>query len=378
MKRTLLIILISILLSTICAVLATLYVLKLYSTDFNNVVFNRDQQAVAITNPIVNTDVFPDFTYAAEHSVDGVVFVRVLKVDRSRRAVNIFDQLFGYSSPNNGSRESMSSGSGVIISNDGYVVTNNHVVADATEIEVVLTNNRTFKAKLIGADPATDIALLKVDGDNLPYLSFANSDSLRLGEWVLAIGSPYNLKSTITAGIVSAKGRSLPDMSGRFKIESFIQTDAAVNPGNSGGALVNKDGEVVGINTAIASQTGSFSGYSFAVPSSIVIKVVGDLKEFGAVQRAVLGISMVEMTDKLADYAGVTKDFRGAFIADILPNGAAYIAGLRVNDVIVAVDGYPVRNPSEVQERINAYRPNDSVVVSIIRNGTSMEFPVKL
>ena len=254
-----------------------------------------------------------------------MVFVKVLKVDRSR-PVSIFEHLFGYNDQGSRGRESMSSGSGVIISPDGYIVTNNHVVANATDIEVTLTNNKSYRAKLVGADPATDIALLEIDGKDLPYLHFADSDSLRLGEWVLAIGSPYNLRSTVTAGIVSAKGRSLPDMSGRFKIESFIQTDAAVNPGNSGGALVNKDGNVVGINTAIASQTGAFSGYSFAVPTSIVKKVVADIKEFGAVQRAVLGISMVELTDRLADFAGVTKDYRGAYIAEIDPNGAAYTA----------------------------------------------------
>ena len=194
----------------------------------------------------------------------------------------------------------------------------------------------------------------------------------------MAIGNAYNLRSTVTAGIVSAKGRSLPDMSGRFKIESFIQTDAAVNPGNSGGALVNKNGDLVGINTAIASQTGAFTGYSFAVPSSIVVKVVDDIKEFGKVQRVVLGISMVELTDRLAEQVGSKSDYRGAFIAEISQNGAAYNSGIRVNDVIVAVGGFPVKNPSEVQERVNAYRPNDNVVITVFRNGAPMEFTVNL
>ena len=380
MKRILPIILISILLSVVSAVCTTLYVIKLNDNNFENLFsYGSDNGVYEQKKEFVRYDaLYPDFTSAVEKSIDAVVYVRVLKIDRNNRPANIFEQLFGFEQPNQRGRESMSSGSGVIISDDGYIVTNNHVVANGTEIEVTLTNNKAYKAKIVGADPATDIALLKIDGDNLPILKFASSDSLKLGEWVLAIGSPYNLRSTVTAGIVSAKGRSLPDMSGRFKIESFIQTDAAVNPGNSGGALVNRNGDLVGINTAIASQTGAFTGYSFAVPSSIVVKVVDDIKEFGKVQRVVLGISMVELTDRLAEQVGIKSDYRGAFIAEISQNGAAYNSGIRVNDVIVAVGGFPVKNPSEVQERVNADRPNDNVVITVFRNEAPMEFTLNL
>ena len=248
----------------------------------------------------LSLDDYPDFTYAAESAVDAVVYVKVVSRETTRAVPDIFDFFFGYGGTPQ-ERERVGSGSGVIIREDGYIVTNNHVIEGATEIEVTLTNNKTFKAELIGTDPATDVALIKVDAQGLPTIPFGDSDKLRLGEWVLAIGSPYNLRSTVTAGIVSAKGRSIPDSSKEFKIESFIQTDAAVNPGNSGGALVDKAGNLVGINTAIVSQTGAYAGYSFAVPVNIVKKIVSDLIDFGSVRRAMLGVTMSPVTQEIAD-----------------------------------------------------------------------------
>ena len=227
-------------------------------------------------------DNWPDFTYAAETAVDAVVYVKVTSTATSQTPQSILEYFFGYGTPQQ--REKVGSGSGVIIREDGYIVTNNHVIDGATKIQVTLNTNHTYDAVLVGTDPATDVALLKIDATGLPYIPFGDSDKLRLGEWVIAIGSPYDLRSTITAGIVSAKGRSMPNYSGEFKIESFIQTDAAVNPGNSGGALVDKNGNLVGINTAIISQTGSYAGYSFAVPSNIVKKIVTDLMDFGSVK----------------------------------------------------------------------------------------------
>ena len=242
----------------------------------------------------LSNDNWPDFTYAAESAVDAVVYVKVVAETPGQQQApsSIFDFFFGYPGAAPQPREKVGSGSGVIIREDGYIVTNNHVIDGATKIEVTLNNNQTYPAVLVGTDPATDVALIKVEADGLPVIPFGDSDKLRLGEWVIAIGSPYDLRSTITAGIVSAKGRSMPNYSGEYKIESFIQTDAAVNPGNSGGALVDKAGNLVGINTAIISQTGSYAGYSFAVPSNMVKKIAYDLMDFGSVKRAVLGIVM--------------------------------------------------------------------------------------
>lgn len=373
MKKNLLFLTLSVVLSTLCAVLVTRsdmtkspYVYASgESTPYQRVVLNRDQ--------------FPDFTFAAENSVNAVVHVKVQKKERMREP-NFLDYFFGYGAPYGGGmpQERVSSGSGVIISPNGYIVTNNHVVEGGSEYVVTMTNNKSFQAKLVGADPVTDIALLKVEAEQLPVLRFGNSDSLRLGEWVLAIGSPYNLRSTITAGIVSAKGRSLPDMSGEFKIESFIQTDAAVNPGNSGGALVNTSGELVGINTAIASSTGSFTGYSFAVPSTIVQKVVADIMTYGTVQRGRLGIAMQELTEELAASAGMKESFSGVYIASVERDGAAYKAGVREGDVLVALNRVPVKSPSDVQEKVNAYKPDDQVLVSVVREGKNMDFNVVL
>ena len=311
---------------------------------------------------------YPDFTYAAESAVDAVVYVKVVAKDVVTGIPgSIFDFFFGYGATPQ-EREKVGSGSGVIIRPDGYIVTNNHVVEGATEIQVTLNNNKTFDARLIGTDPATDVAIIKIDAEGLPVIPFGNSDELRLGEWVLAIGSPYDLRSTITAGIVSAKGRSMPNYDGEFKIESFIQTDAAVNPGNSGGALVDKKGNLVGVNTAIISQTGSYTGYSFAIPSNMVKKVAEDLIDFGSVKRAVLGVTMTPITDKIVKELKLSS-FDGVYITEVLKGSAADQAGIRKGDVLIAVDSVNVRNAAAVQEAVNSYRPGDEAELTIIRDG---------
>ena len=326
---------------------------------------------------LAETD-YPDFTYAAESAVEAVVYVEVT-VQSQSRSIDPFEFFFGFG---NGygfgqPREQRGSGSGVIIRPDGYIVTNNHVIANATKVSVTLNDNRQYDATVVGADPATDVAIIKVDATGLPTIPMGNSDNLRLGEWVLAIGSPLGaqLRSTITAGIVSAKGRSMPDGSGEFKIESFIQTDAAVNPGNSGGALVNKKGELVGINTAIVSQTGAYSGYSFAVPVNIVKRVAQDLMDFGSVKRAVLGIRMGNVDKKFADEMKLSS-VSGVYINEVLKGGAADKAGLKKNDVIVAIDGQKVTDGASVQAKVNGYHPGDKATITYIRDGKTQEAQV--
>ncbi len=265
----------------------------------------------------------------------------------------------------------MGSGSGVIIASNGYIVTNNHVIDKADKIEVVMDDKRKLSATLVGTDPTTDIALIKVDADKLPTLRYGNSDDLQVGEWVLAVGNPMNLTSTVTAGIVSAKGRNiniLRTSANDMSIESFIQTDAAVNPGNSGGALVNLNGDLVGINTAIASQTGSFAGYSFAVPSAIVSKVVDDLLKYGEVQRALLGASIREIDAAFAEEQKLTS-LSGVYINEVTENSGAKEAGLRGGDVITAINGVKVGKSSQLLEQIARYRPGDKVKVTYVRNG---------
>ena len=315
-------------------------------------------------------DNWPDFTYAAESAVDAVVYVKVTSTQTMQQAPSsIFDYFFGF--PQGGApqqREKVGSGSGVIIREDGYIVTNNHVIDGATKIEVTLNNNQTYPATLVGTDPATDIALLKVDAKGLPVIPFGDSDKLRLGEWVIAIGSPYDLRSTITAGIVSAKGRSMPNYSGEFKIESFIQTDAAVNPGNSGGALVDKAGNLVGINTAIYSQTGSYAGYSFAVPVNIVKKIAYDLMDFGSVKRAVLGITMQQIDDKIADELKLSSR-NGVYIVEVSKSSAADEAGIKAGDILLAIDSIKVNTSPAVQEAVSRYSPGDKAVITVLRDG---------
>ena len=322
-------------------------------------------------------DNWPDFTYAAESAVDAVVYVKVTSTQTMQQTPNsIFDFFFGL--PQQGSpqqRERVGSGSGVIIRKDGYIVTNNHVIDGATKIEVTLNNNQKYPATLVGTDPATDIALLKIEADGLPVVPFGDSDKLRLGEWVIAIGSPYDLRSTITAGIVSAKGRSMPNYTGEFKIESFIQTDAAVNPGNSGGALVDKAGNLVGINTAIVSQTGSYTGYSFAVPVNIVKKIVYDLMDYGSVKRAVLGITMQEIDDKIAEELKLSSR-KGVYIVEVSKSGAADKAGIKSGDVLIAIDSVQLTNAASVQEAVSRFSPGDEAVVTVIRDGKEKKLDV--
>ena len=319
---------------------------------------------------------WPDFTYAAESAVDAVVYVKTTATHAQPQTPNsIFDYFFGFPQSAPQQREKVGSGSGVIIREDGYIVTNNHVIEGADKIEVTLNNNETYPATLVGTDPATDIALLKIDATALPIIPFGDSDKLRLGEWVIAIGSPYDLRSTITAGIVSAKGRAMPNYSGEYKIESFIQTDAAVNPGNSGGALVDRAGNLVGINTAIYSRTGSYSGYSFAVPVNIVKKIAYDLMDFGSVQRAVLGISMGPITDKIAEDLKLSSR-NGVYISEVSVSGAADKAGIKAGDILTAIDSTQIRSTAGVQETVSRYSPGDKAVLTVIRDGKEMKFEV--
>ncbi|MCF0176306.1 MAG: Do family serine endopeptidase [Bacteroidales bacterium] len=323
-------------------------------------------------------DDYPDFTYAAENSVDAVVYVKVTVQGQSHSgSQDIFDFFFGL--PGGRSQkpqERTGSGSGVIITPDGYIVTNNHVVGDATKIEVTLNSNQTYEATLVGTDPATDVAIIKIDAHNLPTIPFGDSDQLRLGEWVIAIGSPYDLRSTITAGIVSAKGRSMPNYSGEFKIESFIQTDAAVNPGNSGGALVNKAGKLVGINTAIISQTGQYAGYSFAVPSNIVKKIAYDLIDYGSVKRAMLGITMRPIDEEIAKEMKLS-DRKGVYVHEVSAGGAADKAGIKQGDIILSIDGTATDTPSAVQASVNSYHPGDKADITLLRDGEKQTVTVK-
>lgn len=338
---------------------------------------------------------YPDLTYAAENAVKAVVNIeavqRVEMPSRGQFGYDPFLEFFGIpqgygrrgqSEPQY--QERKAGGSGVIISEDGYIVTNNHVVDGATKLRVKLNDGRTYDAELIGKDSATDIALLKIDEKGLPTLPFGSSDALRLGEWVLAIGSPYNLQSTITAGIVSAKARSLGALSNDpedFSIESFIQTDAAVNPGNSGGALVNTRGELVGINTLIQSQTGSYIGYSFAVPEAIVKKVVVDLKQYGVVQRALLGIGFNVIDQNFIDLRGEEtgiKEIGGIYVGSVEEGGAASEAGIRKGDILTHIDGIAINDEATLRERIARHSPNDKVKISAKREGKVKLFEVTL
>ena len=333
---------------------------------------------------------YPDLTYAAENAVKAVVNIEAIQqveMPQRRGGYDPFLEFFGIPQDYGRGdgrpqyREQRAGGSGVIISEDGYIVTNNHVVDGASKLKVKLNDGRSFDAKLIGKDSATDLALLKVEAEGLPTLAFGSSDALRLGEWVLAIGSPFDLQSTITAGIVSAKARQLGVIPNDFRIEAFIQTDAAVNPGNSGGALVNTHGELVGINTLIKSQTGSYVGYSFAIPESIVKKVVMDLKEFGVVQRALLGIQFRVVDQDFLDEEGKElgiKELGGAYVAGVIEGGSASEAGIRKGDIILDIDGVKVTDPSTLQEQVAKRRPNDTVKLSVKRDGKVKQFDVTL
>jgi len=316
-----------------------------------------------------------DFTYAAEMTVHAVVHVRTKSMVGPEASNPIWEYFYGdrYSKP----REVAGYGSGVIISADGYIITNNHVIEDAENVEVKLNDNRTFQAEIVGRDPSTDIALLKVKASGLPFVKYGDSDQLRLGEWVLAVGNPFNLTSTVTAGIVSAKGRSLGILENDMRIESFIQTDAALNMGNSGGALVNTKGLLIGITSAIYTPSGAYAGYSFAIPVTIVKKVVEDLKQFGEVQRAIIGVNIMEVTPEDAEKFKLS-EVKGARITNVIANGSAEAAGLKEDDIIIKVDGISVATPSELQEQVGKHRPGDKANITYIRNGKEVTVSVTM
>ena len=353
----------------------------LYVKHYGNnekIIIQESQQVPVQYSSLTHGGEPVDFTYAADQSVNAVVHVMTTyEVQQSQMSDPFLEYFFGERNFQQAPQKRQASGSGVIISKDGYIVTNNHVVDGAAQVNVVLNDKRQFKAEIIGTDPTTDLALLKVDAEDLPTLPIGNSDNLKVGEWVLAVGNPFNLTSTVTAGIVSAKARNINILSGDMKIESFIQTDAAVNPGNSGGALVNTRGELVGINAAIASQTGSYTGYAFAIPTSIMSKVVADLKEYGTVQRALLG---VQIRDIDADFAKEKnlETMEGAYVASVGSHSAAGDAGIKEGDIITHVSGNKVKTVSELQEKISRFRPGDKVQITILRNGKQETVSVTL
>lgn len=318
-----------------------------------------------------------DFTFAAEKTVHGVVHIQCETTVQSV----FYDDFFSFLlPPQSRERSYQTSGSGVIISEDGYVITNNHVVQDAETINVVLNDKRSFVARLVGNDPSSDLAVIKIEADGLEPLQFGNSDEVKIGEWVLAVGNPFNLTSTVTAGIVSAKARNINILGNKMSnapIESFIQTDAAVNPGNSGGALVNLKGELVGINTAIASSTGSYTGYSFAIPSNIVRKVTSDLIQYGMTQKANIGVHFAEMDSKLAEVKGI-KSVKGIYIGYVIKDGAADKAGIKDGDIITSIDGKSVNSNAEFNEVLAQHSPGDVVKVAIERDGKPFYFDVTL
>lgn len=314
-----------------------------------------------------------NFVNAAKKSVEAVVHV---KTESTRESYNPILEFF-YGDKYRETQPVLGFGSGVIISDDGYIVTNNHVIENSEQVYVTLNDKREFKATLVGSDPSTDIALLKVDATDMHYIPWGNSDKLEVGEWVLAVGNPFNLTSSVTAGIVSAKGKNIGIIQEENRMESFIQTDAAVNRGNSGGALVNIKGELVGINTAILSPSGGYAGISFAVPVSIAQKVVKDLIEFGAVQRAILGVQIQEVNAERAEEFGLD-NIKGVLIVGVRDDGAAKDAGIKSGDVIISINGVEVNSPGELQEQISRYRPKDKVKVVVKRDGKTKQFDVVL
>ena len=325
----------------------------------------------------------PNFVEVAERTIDGVVNIRTEKAVRmsQERFFDPFEFFFGIPSqrdPRQGGRSRQEApkqvgiGSGVIISRDGYIVTNNHVIDGADDVYVTTNSNEEYKAKVVGTDPSTDLALIKIEsGKGLTAIPFGNSDDLRVGEWVLAIGNPFNLRSTVTAGIVSAKGRAAGSGQGSLQVGSFIQSDVAVNPGNSGGALVNMAGELIGINTMIYSSTGNYAGISFAIPTSIVHKVVGDLKEYGTVQRAVLGIAGTNITSAATEKYDL-KVSQGALVMEVADRSSAKQAGLMEGDVITSIDGHSISTMSDLQEAISTHKPGDKVRMAVDRKGKAM------
>jgi Do/DeqQ family serine protease len=335
-------------------------------TDSRTEIKPSNIQQVSINNNAANSSVeLPNFKMAANKTLHSVVYILTEFSQKS----SVYDDYFNINDFFGRRSNSVlkASGSGVIISSDGYIVTNNHVVQEADKISITLNDKRTYEARVIGTDPTTDLALLKIEEKGLTYVNFGNSDNVQVGDWVLAVGNPFNLTSTVTAGIISAKARNINILGANTAIESFLQTDAVVNPGNSGGALVDINGDLVGINAAIASRTGSYIGYSFAIPVSIVKKVVKDLKEYGTIQRAYLGITIDEVNSKNAKKLGLDS-IRGVLVETVLEDGAASKAGIRDGAVILSVDGFAVNSPSELLEKIGLHRPGYKVKLEVVQN----------
>ncbi len=360
-------------LSFASAVIGATIALVAYDKINNHEVYSND---VLNPMPVKSTALttvsgLPDFTSAADRSVHAVVHVKTKMANTYYSSNPMFDFFFGNDVQQYHQPQIMPVGSGVCITSDGYIVTNNHVINNSDYVEVVLDDKRTYTARIVGSDPTTDIALLKIDAENLPYIPYGNSDDIKIGEWVLAVGNPFNLTSTVTAGIVSAKARNINILS-PSSIESFIQTDAAVNPGNSGGALVNTNGDLVGINTAIASQTGNYIGYSFAVPVNIVKKVVADILEYGEVQRAYLGINISSVDQQLAAKKGIDET-QGVYIEDVYPNGACADAGVEKGDVIVGINEFNIKDIPQLHEQLSKFRPGDKITMTLYRKGDKIE-----
>lgn len=342
-------------------------------TEYEYPVFSTNYAALPLADGTI------DFTAAAERTVNSVVHVKTQTTVQP--AFNPWSDFFGY---NQDPRVQTASGSGVIISSDGYIITNNHVVEDADKLSVTLNNNKNYEATVVGRDPSSDIAVIKIDEKNLPAIAWGNSDEVKIGQWVIAVGNPFDLTSTVTAGIVSAKARNInllgsgSTKSGDiFPVESFIQTDAAVNPGNSGGALVNTRGELIGINTAIASRTGAYSGYSFAVPTSIARKISTDIIEFGHVQRAFIGVRITEVTQDIAKEKGLA-DVAGIYVNEVTDGGAASYSGMKQGDIIQKINDAPVHNVPQLQEQVARYRPGDKVKVTVWRDSKAQVVDVTL
>lgn len=365
----------------IIALIGGLFSVFIYKTITpETILVSSNNAPPKITNVALKEAGLTNFEYAADLSVNAVVHIKTSTIYNSQ--VNPMYEFF-YGRPQKPQQHAVqSAGSGVVLSVDGYIVTNNHVVENANTIDVTLNNKKTYKAKVIGTDASTDLALLKIDAENLPYINYGNSNDLNIGAWVLAVGNPFNLTSTVTAGIISAKARNINILNGNSSnglppIESFIQTDAVVNPGNSGGALVNVNGELVGINTAIQSNTGSYTGYSFAIPSNIVQKVVKDLKEFGTVQRAFIGVSIKNIDDNVAKDLGL-KDYTGVYVNDVNKNGSADKAGIKSGDVIKKVGNNTINDVPELQEQISQFRPGEKTNITVLRDNKLFDVDVVL
>ncbi len=349
---------------------------SLFNKNNNNELQSQNTSNVKFTNYALDTAGFTvpegmNFIYAAEVSTPAVVHIKSTVKSTAGNMQSPWDDMlrdfFGESPQQRPRSPGQATGSGVIVTEDGYIVTNNHVIENASEISVTLNDNRVFEADLIGVDPNTDLAVIKIDGDGLNHIKYGNSDNVKIGEWVLAVGNPFNLTSTVTAGIVSAKGRNINILQRQYGIESFIQTDAAVNPGNSGGALVNLRGELIGINTAIATPTGTYAGYSFAVPVSLVNKVVDDLVNFGVVQRALLGVSIANVNDERLEED--LDERNGVYVLGVNEGSAAIEAGLEKGDIIIEINNKHTNNVAELQEIIATKRPGDMIQVTYIRDG---------